>query len=125
MTLCPSRIWRIAWAVLLALSVATAWSSGSMAAGSHATQVHAHASAYDAPGHSHHSAATAQAELWKSAGAAGIACCPMTTCHPAVPVLPVWIAHAASGGPAQAGPFPHPDGDEPSPALPPPRLSQV
>jgi len=135
MPLCLSHIWRIVWTALLAVAVASAWSSGSMAASPLVMHAHAQAGIHAShareaanvdAGHAHHSTTTtAQTDLAKKSDPAGLACCVMTTCHPAVPVLPIEIAHVPSSGPPASGPFPRPDGNEPSPVLPPPRSSQV
>jgi hypothetical protein len=132
----PARILRIVWAALLALAVASAWSSAGMAASPPVAHVHAHADVQ--ADHAHHPAMTAHADARKvdahrpaatandlSSDPAGMTCCVMTICHPAIPVLPVQIAHVVSNGQPAPAPFLRSDGKEPSPALPPPRNSQV
>jgi hypothetical protein len=118
-----ARVWRIVWTALLALAVASAWSSGSMAGGPLATHVHAHADVQT--NHAHVPTASAQSDLSSSHDPAGVACCVMTICHPAIPVLAVEVGSAASNGLPEPVPFLCSDGKEPSPALPPPRNSQV
>jgi hypothetical protein len=125
--------WRIALMALLALAVASAWSTGgSMAmsqrmARAHASadtgHAHSNATGMDA-GHTAHAHSPATA-VKANHDPAAAGCCVMTTCHPAVPVLPIEIAHKPSNGPPAPGRVLHPAGNEPSPALPPPRNSQV
>jgi hypothetical protein len=118
-----SRILRIVWAALLALAVASAWSSGSMAGDLLATHVHAHANVQT--NHAHVPAAAEQTDLSSGHDPAGVAGCVMTICHPAIPVLAVEVGYVASNGLPEPTPFLRPCGEKPSPALPPPRNSQV
>jgi hypothetical protein len=118
-----AHVWRIVWTALLALAVASAWSSASMAAGPLLTQAHAHADVQTS--HLLVPAAAAQADFSSSHDSAGIACCVMTLCHPAIPVMAVEIGFIASNGLPPPVPFLRPDGNEPSPALPPPRTCLV
>ena len=118
-----SSILRIVCTALLALAVASAWSSAGMAASPLMTQAHAHADVQTS--HMHVPAAAAQTDLSSSHDPAGIACCVMTICHPAIPVLAVEIGYVASNGLPEPMPFLRSDGKAPSPALPPPRNSQV
>jgi len=128
-----SRMLRIALMALLALAVASAWSTGGSMAMSLPT-AHAHGSvdmdhahspstSTDA-GHAAH-AHPPTTNLESNHDPAAAACCVMTTCHPAVPVLPIEIAHKSSNGPPAPGHVLHPAGNEPSPASPPPRNSLV
>lgn len=66
-----------------------------------------------------HPAAAAANDL--SSDLAGMTCCVMSTCHPAIPVLPAHIAHVVCKGQPAPAPFLRSDGNERSPALPPPR----
>jgi hypothetical protein len=119
----PARILRIVWAALLALAVASAWSSAGMAASPPMTKAHAHAAVM--AGHTHVPAATAQTDLSSGHDPAGVAGCVMTICHPAIPALAVEVGYVASNGLPEPTPFLRPRGEKPSPALPPPRNSQV
>jgi hypothetical protein len=119
----PARILRIVWAALLALAVASAWSSAGKAASPPMTKAHAHAAVM--AGHTHVPAAAAQTDLSSKSGPAGAACCVMTICHPAIPAQAVEVGYVVSNGQPAPAPFLRPDGKEPSPALRPPRNSQV
>jgi hypothetical protein len=117
-----SRMVRIVWTALLALAVASAWSSGSMAASPPMTKAHAHGAVM--AGHTHVLAAAAQTDLSSKSDPAGVAGCVMTICHPAIPPLAVEVGYVASNGLPEPTPFLRPRGEKPSPALP-PRNSQV
>lgn len=131
-----SRTRRILFTLLLAVAVTCAWTTGRMSPDQ--PMPRAHQSALGQGGHldfpaaagadahaAHVHPATQDTRAGPSPGQADAAFCIMTVCHPAVLVVFVGVAGAvANGSPAPAG-FWGEDGNEPSPALPPPRMLPV
>ena len=128
-----SHVWRIVRTALLALAVASAWSSGSMAG----TPAHAHPQVQLGHAHVEHAHAehahvghaqvpeAAQTDVSSKGHPAGAAGCVMTTCHPAIVMPAVEIGRIVCNGLPEPAPFLRADGSAPSPALPPPRDSLV